>query len=74
MSYGTILTLSKEAQEGKKREERKKDNRIVATKESYKVHERKVGERKKRLPDSFGPKTRRRSCLPREKEIFRDAS
>ena len=30
--------------------------------------------RKRHLPDSFGPKTRRRSCPPREKYCLRDAS
>ena len=54
--------------------ERKKENRIVAAKEFYKVFERKVECSKKRLPDSAGPKTRRRSCPPREKECLRDAS
>ena len=52
VSYGTILTLSTIAREDRRESRRKEDKRIVAKIESYKVLERRVGERKKRLPDS----------------------
>ena len=52
MSYGTILTLSTIAREDRRESRKEEDKRIVAKIESYKVLERRVGERKKRLPDS----------------------
>ena len=52
----------------------KKDNRVVAVKESHKIFERRLGYRKKRLSDSVGPKTGRRSCPFRETDCLRDAS
>ena len=52
VSYGTILTLSTIAREDRRESRKKEDKRVVAKIESYKVLERRVGERKKRLPDS----------------------
>ena len=77
MSYGTILTLSIIAKVEEKREretDRSKTPPVSSPKNLQKVLARKVWKKKLHLPDTVGPKTRRRSCPPRRKDSLRDAT
>ena len=70
-----VVDDSKGRREEREREiERIKTPPVSSPKNLQKVLARKVWKKKLHLPDTVGPKTRRRSCPPRKEKSLRNAT